>query len=339
MKKLLLHIGYPKTATTSMQLNLFSKLHEENKVNFLGNSESGTFKKNIILDDLFLRQILIPGYYSSIENYDLHDRLKEKRGYLSGLLDKDLTNILSSEHIIGFSIFNSHCHHNFPKRIREIFGNTDEVDIRILISIRKQDSLISSIYNYYKFVLLHKYNEHNLLDFFNEQKDQFDFKNTYSIWKNEFEHVYVLPFEDFVMNYSFERPIYEFLDITKSTAEIMLKNGPKFRQNNYVHQLDIAKFLAYKFKRYPARTFLESKDSFTSQEVHSSAGHLYVRSNWDSNMNHRWLKALSRLMPKIKVSYDSFSSEQANEVLEFYHDSNKSLDSYLPYDLSSLGYY
>lgn len=36
MKKILLHLGLPKTATTSLQHNVLRKLHEEGTINFLG---------------------------------------------------------------------------------------------------------------------------------------------------------------------------------------------------------------------------------------------------------------------------------------------------------------
>ncbi len=36
MKKLLIHIGYPKTGTTTLQEEIFVELHELGKINFLG---------------------------------------------------------------------------------------------------------------------------------------------------------------------------------------------------------------------------------------------------------------------------------------------------------------
>ena len=38
MKKLLLHIGYPKTATTTLQESVFKKLFKLEKINYLNKS-------------------------------------------------------------------------------------------------------------------------------------------------------------------------------------------------------------------------------------------------------------------------------------------------------------
>lgn len=43
MKKLLVHIGLSKTATTSLQSNVFMLLHRKNKINYLGKDNSSNF--------------------------------------------------------------------------------------------------------------------------------------------------------------------------------------------------------------------------------------------------------------------------------------------------------
>lgn len=41
MKKLIIHIGYPKTATTSLQVNIFTSLMNKGEIEYLNHLEKG----------------------------------------------------------------------------------------------------------------------------------------------------------------------------------------------------------------------------------------------------------------------------------------------------------
>jgi hypothetical protein len=45
-KKLLLHIGYPKTATTTLQEEIFMKLHKKGKINYLGRTTKSSHTRS-----------------------------------------------------------------------------------------------------------------------------------------------------------------------------------------------------------------------------------------------------------------------------------------------------
>lgn len=48
-KNLIIHIGYPKTATTTLQFSLFTDLHKAKEINFLGKVPKIYRNKKIIL--------------------------------------------------------------------------------------------------------------------------------------------------------------------------------------------------------------------------------------------------------------------------------------------------
>jgi hypothetical protein len=52
--QLLLHIGLPKTATTSLQRNVLMPLHQEGKINYLGKPPAlAKYKETIFLKQFF----------------------------------------------------------------------------------------------------------------------------------------------------------------------------------------------------------------------------------------------------------------------------------------------
>jgi len=54
--KLLIHIGYPKTATTTLQHKIFYELYKQNKINFLGKTLLGFNKAQDMLEHIMLNK-------------------------------------------------------------------------------------------------------------------------------------------------------------------------------------------------------------------------------------------------------------------------------------------
>jgi len=54
--KLIIHIGYPKTATTTLQHKIFYELYKQNKINFLGKTLLGFNKAQSILEYIMLNK-------------------------------------------------------------------------------------------------------------------------------------------------------------------------------------------------------------------------------------------------------------------------------------------
>ena len=151
MKKILLHIGYPKTATTTLQEEVFLKLHELGRINYLSRTVKSTHTKTGIsrfdgIDWVWhLRRHLVS---------------KQVLKYDSSVLSDDLLNVISDEDLTFHDFFhfahfgNQIENRDFPQQLKHIFGN--DVDIKILLSIRNQTDLIFSSY-LQKFKYLKRY--------------------------------------------------------------------------------------------------------------------------------------------------------------------------------------
>ncbi len=135
MKKMLIHIGYPKTATTTIQESLFVKLHEAGEINYLGKADYSS------------------NYYFN-QAYDLHRSFLLSKSFNVDELkiSSKKTNVISDEYftiapcfleaelgIKGVDPF------KYPQRLSTLFKNAVD-SIEIMVTIRNQKD---SIYSYY----------------------------------------------------------------------------------------------------------------------------------------------------------------------------------------------
>jgi hypothetical protein len=138
MKKLIIHIGYPKTATSTIQDLYFMKLHKEGKINYLG-------KGHLLDSELYSPASEV---VDSIINYEfpLSDRKLE-------LMDNKI-NVLSNEDF-PLSFHNIDGQSYLPKknplltaeRLKKYLEtNHADYNVKIVCTIRNQTSLIHSVY-------------------------------------------------------------------------------------------------------------------------------------------------------------------------------------------------
>jgi len=192
MKRLLIHVGYPKAASTSLQNGLFLALHKAKAINFLGRAfESGfygTRRNKADYKDWF-------DHVVGNNPFDVKNSL--------GTLSDEIINFLSeglfmmnerrSDRIVG------------PELLHQQFSaQADKIDIMIII--RKQEDLVPSYYvqNY------RKLEEKQFSDFLTQNQDRkwageakiFNFCDVAQAYAAVFgkDHVHVLLFEDFVQN-------------------------------------------------------------------------------------------------------------------------------------------
>ena len=166
--QIIVHIGYPKAASTTLQLHLFSK-HSE--INYLGHHGSNfedldysrlhyfyrlLISSGAILssDDFFVRPLQhSKSLYEEALSYSFQNEAThlEKlycfyKNYIINLLYQDRVNLFSSETLTEFPLDPTICC-NFLKadRINEIFPSA-----KIIIIIREQKQAIRSYYDWIK---------------------------------------------------------------------------------------------------------------------------------------------------------------------------------------------
>ena len=137
MKTIYLHIGFPRTATTTLQVHLFPN-HPQ--INYFGRIPRE--KPYLSLIDLVC----------NLNNDDFNYRYKEILKMVSDLtIDENKTNILSSEFIISYS---THYHKGSDnntvcrslKRIQNLFKDIN-IKVNFFCSIKSQATIIPSFYS------------------------------------------------------------------------------------------------------------------------------------------------------------------------------------------------
>lgn len=198
IKRLLLHIGFPKTATTTLQEEVFLGLHNDGLINYLGRTVKSSHTK------------------SGLSAFNGVDIVKNLRKYLvlndPLILDteqfvEDKLNVMSDEDLTFHGFFNSWSSNvnvdplEFPFKIKQLLPHNIEVEI--LMVIRNQPDLIfSSFVQKYRFIynILGKVTFKEVI----EGKDSSFFSiYNFEYIANQYQktlnaNVHILLFEDFV---------------------------------------------------------------------------------------------------------------------------------------------
>jgi hypothetical protein len=202
-KCIYLHIGYPKTATTTLQKHLFPK---HSGILSLQNYGEPSFIKNI---------------FSSREN-SIKRNLKSITEELSGYITNEYNNyIYSSESLTSFSMFFRQNPYPFlytlepnsvARKLKTAFGETGVFDrVKIIVSIRRQNDLLKSMYAQVYNLVFKRYRVTNtfqkFINFAIENKDNFildslQYNDVITEYENIFdkENVCVLVFEQLIQD-------------------------------------------------------------------------------------------------------------------------------------------
>ena len=147
MSKLLLHIGLPKTATSSLQRNVLMPLHEQRRINFLGwYVRPGRY---VWADKVFNP---FAGVFDRISARCLpSDDLQRLRRDMEGMLARDRMNVISNEDISSVQILNrSMVPENALRTASVRLHNLGELfhgdDVTILLSLRSPVDYVFSWY-------------------------------------------------------------------------------------------------------------------------------------------------------------------------------------------------
>lgn len=191
MKRLLLHVGYPKSASTSLQNGLFLGLHKASAVNFLGRAFESDFygeKQSKGQYKSWFDHVVASGPYDANPIGELSERLPNVLS--EGLF---MMNERHHEHIVG------------PDVLQKYFASrADKVDV--LIVVRKQQDLIPSYYvqNYRRFEqsAFSDFLAHHKSEDWRGETKIFNFYEVAKTYAAAFgkEGVHIVFFEDFVRN-------------------------------------------------------------------------------------------------------------------------------------------
>lgn len=234
MKKLILHIGYPKTATTTLQHNLFKSLHDEGEIEWLhGNA---FFNDNTLLN-FSCENVLKALTGQKVETFTKDDVERELAEMAK--ITKDVS-VISDEDLVfkfpGFSWANGQDALGNAEKLKRIF--TPYFDkIEILIGLRAQETIIQSYFvQCHTLIKNEKQNYEDIGIFLEENvlKPEsplfFNYNNLIDEYERVFEkkNVHLLIFEDLLMDkVHFYSILSELFLLEKDRVRILFEKSVK----------------------------------------------------------------------------------------------------------------
>lgn len=327
-KRIFIHVGYPKTGTTSLQQHVFPIINE---LQYLGkhDNEEGLFdfeaelvndlifKKNMEIDFVKLRQSL----------------LKDKKG---------IPLLISEESFLSNSLRVSRFKNSdvlpepkeIAKNINSLF-TPEDFDVNILFTIRRQDEMITSLYAQ---SYLHYYSKDKKVNtfkkflgvFLNEKSEYPTFQSTLnyletiSFFQDVFgsNSVSVLVFEEMSSNPKvFYTKLFEFLNLNIVDYHSLITN----KNEN---------------KRTSGKGYKQTK-SLTLFDFLVSAKHRFLPS-LKVGLLRRYKEKLKLVTLKSNKNMSKtiyLTDEEKKQILIEYSLANKELDNMYDLNLAKYGYF
>ena len=152
MYRLLLHVGLPKTATTSLQRNVLMPLHEQRKIRFLGRyvRDSETF-------DRFGHETFDPFGHETFDPFaEVFERIKARqlsageirrlRPMMEAKLDRTRLNVISNENIANTIALSDDVQYDILATLHNLGRLFRGDDVTVLISLRSPVDFVFSEY-------------------------------------------------------------------------------------------------------------------------------------------------------------------------------------------------
>lgn len=319
---IIIHVGYPKAASTTLQMQLFA---QHPNINYLGptfDAKSRQEWENIVSkNNLYVLQ----GYNIRRfwENFRDFDEIKYKanleqqyfiyKEVICPLLNSKKINVFSHEEML-----NSQYGDNGLKahRIKQFFPNT-----KIIIILRNQIEAIRSLYEMHpaaplgigtqsKILSIDKWIERNFQSFHRSFLSGLYYSETLDFYKDLFgeNNIGIFLFEELKTQPNiFAEKLSKFLNIDLEETKNLLQNSPKNTANDHViHNLRLKLLPGVEFSKIFPETI------------------------------HRYsIKKLSQFVPKGKPKISQYKLE---ELKALYKCSNRKLVSELGIDISKYNY-
>jgi hypothetical protein len=328
MKKIVIHIGYPKTATTTLQDNVFYQLHKLEKINFFG-KVSKTYGDKVIADRTKMMRGLLKAWGYGNDSYPLFEIntnlslgeqfCQDEILSVRGLLKSNLVNIFSMEGLNQFKLA--------PRVLKTIFDD-GKTEIKILVALRAQGKLMQSHYAQgYSYNLMHRPNfakekEFHTSDrlskqFFDDSQalklntrssEQFNFYNVVSSYSKIFgkENVKILLFEDLINDRAYYiSQLGEICDVQDELINFYLENQKPLNVKSRKEQKYVLEEYDYNF---PIQMLLKLEKSFPKALLEpNSPARLFLKN----------------LFGKKKIAeVPGLTSDEKKAIFDFYKNSN-----------------
>lgn len=239
MAKFFLHIGSPKTASTSLQDFFFCDLHNKKKINYLG-------KRNDY--ELALQNQESSHYcqvFQKINNALLWEKdflknLSQHQSQINSIVDNQKINVYSEE--VLFNRDNTRCVIPFSERLQRIQTLLQNHSVKVFCVLRKQAEQVFSRYiqNFSNQWYYTKHNNtiekyyKNLISNSQELDLMTSYCTTLEAYKNAFGGVYCLFFEELLADeFSYYQKIAKFLEVKINKKDIPQKRKNERKKNNY----------------------------------------------------------------------------------------------------------
>lgn len=258
MVKVLIHLGLPKTATTTFQNNIFYALHKKKAINYLGKIQlKGQSNSSFPVQEI-VKSILNDDEINFEEKFIYH----KKR--VKGALNESVVNVLSEERL---SLAEQYDLSVVFGRLKRVF---EGCHVSVLLFIRNQPDMIYSLYvqmfgYYYKWIenndTIKKYYE-NIINDNDDDRYQFNYLKIVGLVKKYFgeNDMCVLFYEDLLNDRGFVlKEVAKILNVSCQNMLTLLGdkrlNVKKVANGNYLNDSAslgayIQKYIKKQFDRY-----------------------------------------------------------------------------------------
>lgn len=150
----IVHLGYPKAASTNLQREVFAK--SSNVVNLglmsIGNVAEGGSTQGSKISGTYLSDLRVEGFYEAILKKPFlsilnKEIIEEWREIKDRYYDPDKPLIISHEGFLSARFSNP----SIKEKVSKVFAALDRDDLKVLVIIRRQDSLLASLYRDHPF--------------------------------------------------------------------------------------------------------------------------------------------------------------------------------------------
>lgn len=333
-KQLIIHIGYNKTATTTVQQSIFNKHPKTLWLRELSPKE---------MDDMFVGimfQREIP-FSQNIEKYRTHfltsiNEFRSKRNNL----EKDYNIVFSCEGLVGVSTSMHYFPDNFrwspdpvsaARKLKMLFDTEFIKSPKILITIRNQLTFAPSFYaesypnvgRYRSFRGFNKFIDNYYLkdrfDFFSSTLDYYEIARTYSGLFGK-ENVYVLPMEYLKNNNDkYNQVLSDLLSIDKDEITSYIK---KYGSKN---------------KRKLSNDYYRVRQRSVSDILYPDNSNYPTHYPYLDSLFHKILRHIKN--PLIRKKKLVYTEEQKLLMTKKYAENNKRLSNEFNLNLDQFGYF